>query len=46
MGFVFSPDNGTVDINDSENAIRIVKHLNSICGIGGAEGSSKSHISR
>ncbi len=48
----FAPNNGTVDINDSENAIKIVKKLNSICDIvivsfhGGAEGSSRSHITR
>ena len=48
----FAPNNGTVDINDSENATKIVKQLNSICDIvivsfhGGAEGSSKSHLTR
>ena len=48
----FAPNNGTVDINDSENAAKIVKQLNSICDIvivsfhGGAEGSSKSHLTR
>ena len=48
----FAPNNGTVDINDSGNAIKIVKHLNSICDIvivsfhGGAEGSSRSHLTR
>jgi hypothetical protein len=29
----FAPNNSTVDINDSGNAIRIVKHLNTICDI-------------
>ena len=48
----FAPNNGTVDINDSENAAKIVRQLNSICDIvivsfhGGAEGSSKSHLTR
>ena len=48
----FAPNNGTVDINDSDNAAKIVKQLNSICDIvivsfhGGAEGSSKSHLTR
>lgn len=48
----FAPNNGTVDINDGGNAIKIVKHLNSLCDIvivsfhGGAEGSSRSHLTR
>lgn len=48
----FSPNNGTVSINDSKNAIKIVQHLDSICDIviasfhGGAEGSSHTHITR
>jgi 2',3'-cyclic-nucleotide 2'-phosphodiesterase (5'-nucleotidase family) len=48
----FAPNNGTVDINDSDNAAKIVKQLNSTCDIvivsfhGGAEGSSKSHLTR
>ena len=48
----FAPNNGTVDINDSANAIKIVKKLNSICDIvivsfhGGAEGSTRNHITR
>jgi hypothetical protein len=43
---------GTIDINDTQNAARIVKHLDSICDIvivsfhGGAEGSTKSNITR
>ena len=47
-----APNNGTVDINDSDNAAKIVKQLNSTCDIvivsfhGGAEGSSKSHLTR
>jgi hypothetical protein len=48
----FAPNNGTISINDSKNAIRIVQHLDSICDIvitsfhGGAEGASKTHITR
>jgi hypothetical protein len=48
----FAPNNGTISINDSKNAIKIVQHLDSICDIvitsfhGGAEGSSKTHITR
>jgi poly-gamma-glutamate capsule biosynthesis protein CapA/YwtB (metallophosphatase superfamily) len=48
----FAPNNGTIDINDTQNAARIVKHLDSICDIvivsfhGGAEGSTKSNITR
>jgi hypothetical protein len=48
----FAPNNGTIDINDSKNAATIVQHLDSICDIvivsfhGGAEGSTRSHITR
>jgi hypothetical protein len=48
----FAPNNGTIDINDTQNAARIVKHLDSICDMvivsfhGGAEGSTKSNITR
>lgn len=48
----FAPNNGTVCINDSLNAVSIVKHLDSICDIvivsfhGGAEGASRTHITR
>ena len=48
----FAPNNGTISINDSKNAIKIVQHLDSICDIvitsfhGGAEGSSRTHITR
>jgi hypothetical protein len=48
----FSPNNGTININDSKNAATIVKHLDSICDIvivsfhGGAEGSAHTHITK
>ncbi len=48
----FSPNIGTININDAKNATTIVQHLDSICDIvivsfhGGAEGSSQSHITR
>jgi poly-gamma-glutamate capsule biosynthesis protein CapA/YwtB (metallophosphatase superfamily) len=48
----FAPNEGTININDSKNAVTIVQHLDSICDIvivsfhGGAEGSSRSHITR
>ncbi len=53
FGFcAFAPNNGTVDINDSINAKKIIQHLDSICDIvivsfhGGAEGSTRNHITR
>jgi len=48
----FAPNNGTVSINDKENAVSIVKHLDSLCDVvivsfhGGAEGSSRTHITK
>ena len=48
----FSPNTGTVDINDLPNAIRIVKNLKDSCDIvivsfhGGAEGAKHQHITR
>jgi hypothetical protein len=48
----FAPNNGTININDTKNATTIVRHLDSICDIvivsfhGGAEGSTRSHITR
>ncbi len=48
----FSPNNGTVSINDKENAVRLVQHLDSLCDVvivsfhGGAEGSSHAHITK
>lgn len=52
-GFVaFSPNTGTVRINDYDRAKEIVQHLDTISDIvivsfhGGAEGSSKSHITK
>jgi len=48
----FSPNTGTVDINDLPNAIAIVKELKSRCDIvmvsfhGGAEGASHQNITR
>ena len=48
----FAPNEGTININDTKNAATIVQHLDSICDIvivsfhGGAEGSSRSHITR
>jgi poly-gamma-glutamate capsule biosynthesis protein CapA/YwtB (metallophosphatase superfamily) len=52
-GFVaFSPNTGTVRINEYERAKEIVQHLDTITDIvivsfhGGAEGSSKSHITK
>ncbi len=48
----FSPNTGTVDINDLPNAIRIVQNLKDTCDIvivsfhGGAEGAEHQHITR
>ncbi|WP_052343371.1 CapA family protein [Saccharicrinis fermentans] len=48
----FSPNTGTVDINDLPNAIRIVKNLQDSCDIvivsfhGGAEGAKHQHVTR
>ncbi len=48
----FSPNTGTVDINDLPNAIRIVGQLKKSCDIvivsfhGGAEGSKHQHVTR
>jgi hypothetical protein len=48
----FAPNTGTISINDGQNAIKIVQHLDSICDIvivsfhGGAEGSGNRHITR
>jgi len=48
----FAPNNGTIKINDYENARIIISHLNSVCDIvivsfhGGAEGATKKHITR
>ncbi len=48
----FSPNTGTVDINDLDNAIRIVKQLKQECDIvmvsfhGGAEGAKHQNITR
>jgi len=48
----FAPNPGTIKINDYANAKKIISHLDSICDIvivsfhGGAEGSSRSHITR
>ncbi len=48
----FSPNYGTVSINDLPNAVNIVKHLDSISDIvivsfhGGAEGSKFQHVTR
>jgi len=48
----FAPNNGTISINNSKNAISIVQHLDSICDIiivsfhGGAEGAAQTHITR
>ncbi len=53
IGFVgFSPNTGTVDINDIPNAIKIVSDLEKDCDIvvvsfhGGAEGAKHQHITR
>ncbi len=53
VGFAaFSPNTGTVDINNIPNAIRIVSELKKQCDIvivsfhGGAEGSKHQHITR
>jgi hypothetical protein len=46
----FAPNNGTVSINDHENAKKIVQHLDSISDIvivsfhGGAEGNKYQHV--
>lgn len=46
----FAPNNGTVPLNDHENAIKIVKELSKKCDIvivsfhGGAEGSGAAHV--
>ena len=48
----FAPNNGTISINDSKNAIKIVQHLDSTCDIviasfhGVAEGSSHTHLTK
>jgi hypothetical protein len=48
----FAPNNGTISINDSKNAVKIVQHLDSISDVvivsfhGGAEGASNVHITR
>jgi poly-gamma-glutamate capsule biosynthesis protein CapA/YwtB (metallophosphatase superfamily) len=48
----FAPNNGTISINDKENAIKIVQHLDSISDIvivsfhGGAEGPGHRNITR
>lgn len=48
----FAPNNGTVSINDTKNAVRIVQRLDSISDVvivsfhGGAEGASNVHITR
>ncbi|TLX76090.1 CapA family protein [Labilibacter sediminis] len=48
----FSPNTGTVDINDLPNAIKIVKALKQDCDIvivsfhGGAEGAKHQHVTR
>jgi hypothetical protein len=48
----FAPNNGTVSINDSKNAVSIVQRLDSIVDIvivsfhGGAEGASNTHLTR
>ncbi len=53
VGFAgFSPNTGTVDINDIDNAVRIVTQLKSTCDIvivsfhGGAEGAKHQHVTR
>ncbi len=53
IGFAaFSPNTGTVDINDIPNAIRIVSELKAQCNIvivsfhGGAEGAKHQHVTR
>lgn len=53
FGFAaFAPNNGTVSINDLENARKIVSQLDAVCDIvivsfhGGAEGSGSRHITR
>lgn len=46
----FSPNTGTIKINDYTNARKIISHLDTVCDIvivsfhGGAEGSTKNHI--
>jgi poly-gamma-glutamate capsule biosynthesis protein CapA/YwtB (metallophosphatase superfamily) len=48
----FAPNNGTISINDTKNAVRIVQHLDSITDVvivsfhGGAEGAANVHITR
>jgi len=48
----FSPNIGTIDINDTDNARKIVQHLDSITDIvivsfhGGAEGKKHQHVTR
>ncbi|MFM7725339.1 MAG: CapA family protein [Flavobacteriales bacterium] len=48
----FAPNSGTVSINDSKNAVKIVQRLDSIADIvivsfhGGAEGASNTHLTR
>ncbi len=48
----FAPNTGTVPLNDTENAVKLVKELEAKCDIvmvsfhGGAEGASKQHVPR
>lgn len=48
----FAPNNGTVSINDRDNAVGIVRHLDSLCDIvivsfhGGAEGVTHRNITK
>jgi poly-gamma-glutamate capsule biosynthesis protein CapA/YwtB (metallophosphatase superfamily) len=48
----FAPNSGTIKINDYDYAKKIISYLNSVCDIvivsfhGGAEGSTKTHITR
>ncbi|MEX1202518.1 MAG: CapA family protein [Ferruginibacter sp.] len=48
----FAPNNGTIDINDQKNAVRLVHKLDSLCDVvivsfhGGAEGAKHTHITR
>jgi len=48
----FAPNEGTMSINDSKKAMRIVHHLDSLCDIvivsfhGGAEGVASRHVTR
>jgi len=48
----FAPNNGTININNRQNAISLVRKLDSLCDIvivsfhGGAEGVNHTHITR